>query len=134
MYFLILSSKSPKGSASTVFCLTSNQKREPSPNSLLTFSFESIISRILTDIAMPRPVPSMLLLRFSSILSNAANSFFMSSFLIPIPVSSTSNRSMTLPSSSAMLVALKEILPLCVYLTAFESRLERTCRSLISSP
>ena len=50
----------------------------------------------------PRPVPSMLRLRFSSMRSNSENSFLRSSGLMPMPVSLTETFRKTPSGSSAI--------------------------------
>ena len=69
----------------------------------------------------------------SSILSKEAKSFGISSSFMPIPVSSTSMLIMT-SSPSFLPSILKNTLPLCVYLTAFDKRFNTTCFIRMSSP
>ena len=83
---------------------------------------------------MPRPVPSIVRFRFSSIRSKGAKSFFMSSFLMPMPVSFTLTCSFTWCSSSFSGVTDSVTDPVSVYLTALVRMFVTTCLMRISSP
>ena len=83
---------------------------------------------------MPRPVPSIFLLRFSSILRKVSYNLSMSFSLIPIPVSSTEIINLINSFSIARHWILNLTLPLCVYFIALVRRFDSTCLIRTSSP
>ena len=87
-------------------------------------------------IFMPRPVPSTELLRFSSIRSNARNSFGISSSLMPMPESDTRTLRAIFPGfpSGCSRPTHSFTKPLSVYLMLFVRRFSRTCLMRTTSP
>ncbi len=131
---LLIVSKSPAGSSQTIFCGIVTVKSEPFPYSLSTFISPSISLSSDMVIFIPRPVPSIFLFFSSSSLWKLSNSFPISSFLIPIPVSFTDMISPISPSACLSYVTFISIEPCGVYLTALVSRLVTICFILTSSP
>ena len=120
--FFLFSSYLPTGVSSTTLSFRSKPNVEPIAYLLSTSSLLFIMARSLQTIEIPRPVPSIWRLRFSSIRLKDSKSLPRSSSLIPIPVSATSKRSLTSPSVAPLFLTRRVTLPVSVYLTALVRR------------
>jgi len=81
----------------TATTASSNQKMLPTPTVLLMPSSPPSFSTICLQIVSPRPVPPYLRLIEASTCENGLNSLASPASSMPIPVSSTSKRSISLP-------------------------------------
>mmetsp|Transcript_15521 Transcript_15521/g.25681 ORF Transcript_15521/g.25681 Transcript_15521/m.25681 type:complete len:359 (-) Transcript_15521:346-1422(-) len=102
----------------------------PVPKTLFTSIWPPSISTIILHITNPRPVPPGSLIRSSRTLTKRENRFLTSDSRIPMPWSCTTSRSLR----SAMLASTStDTIPSFEYLTPFEMRLTRTCRTRLAS-
>ena len=129
--------KGAGGGASEAPTTTSKANVEPWPGagagtlSTVTPPPISVASR--REMARPSPVPPYFRVVDASAWVNAWNSRACCRAVIPTPVSRTANRTRC-PSPSAVAEAVTTTSPSSVNLTAFESRLTRTCRTRVTSP
>ncbi len=106
---------------------------EPFPYSLCTTIFPPIISTNFFVIARPNPEPSIDMFFSKSSLPNFSNNLSISSFFIPIPLSST--EMMSLHTSPFMIEStLNSMNPSFVYLIEFVKRFIHICLILVASP
>ena len=101
----------------------------PSP-SLLVTSMEPFIMRTMFSVmAIPRPVPCILLIRESSARENGSKMWGRNSSDIPIPVSVMINSNCAFCEEREGISLILRLIwpPLGVYLTAFVRRFMRTC-------
>ena len=118
----------------TIFCGKITSNLEPFPYSLSTDMVPFIwLTRPLTML-IPRPVPSMARLCCKSIRANSVNRASISSFRIPMPVSSTTNRIASSSSRVFTASTCKDTVPFSVYFTALLIRLIKIWETRISSP
>ena len=102
----------------------------PVPTSLLTSIVPPIRSTIFFEIAIPRPLPSVLSIRLSFSRVKGLKISLKNSGLIPIPVSLTVNMNQALAafSDAASSISKLTVPPGGVNLEALESTLISTCR------
>ncbi len=131
---MIGTSSTGPGSLALNLNSSSNQNLLPRPGELTTPISPSINCTSFLEMVVPSPVPPNFLLMDWSAWVKLSKIDCCSFFVIPMPVSMTSNLSLTRSSSESSEKRFSSIDPLSVNLTALPNKLSSTCRRWIESP